>query len=246
MVRVLGRIACRIACAAAVFAVASATAQAAPISMSVRTVSGAYYGGTFEGTLNPDGITYSAAGSGGNVTFGVDWSVAYEEDPFYLANFTIVNTSTSTQQFVLSVSLPVSPQIPGSSVMGGYFGQVTYTDTSLNSTVQINTVGSTPFFVPSIDGVDVQNLGIFTATAGGGPGVSGTVSQLAFGTPIPSAPGPAVLTNIGGVVTFELTPGDRAVFPIYFEVQPVPEPMAALLVGLGIAGLAVIRQRRSN
>jgi len=70
-------------------------------------------------------------------------------------------------------------------------------------------------------------------------------NTLAFGTPIPSAPGPAALASIGINLEFTLTPGDSASFTSIFVVEPIPEPNTFALVALGLVGLAARRGRRS-
>ncbi len=252
--RISGRIACRFACAAAIAVAASTSVQAAPITIGLVTDAGAYYGTTVEGTPVAGSETFTAARLGygydtdpNDPRFICDWSVTFDSDPFYLANFNITNTTLSTQTFTLTVTLPVSPAFSGPSVIGGYFGLLRYFDQNSSSSVTINSVGTTLFFTAGIDNSPVQGIGSFTATASGGPMISGTVNQQEFGTPIPSQPYPGgVSTNITGSVRFELTAGDRTTFPIYFEVQPVPEPATALLIGLGVAGLALVRQRRAR
>jgi hypothetical protein len=246
MVRFLGRIVCRFASAAAVFAVAAAVAQAAPISISVSSTTG-YYGASTEGSLGSDGQTYSASGVGlgSNNAFTCNWSVSFDHDPQYLASFDITNTTGLTQTFTLNVTLPVSPAILGSSLMNGYFGKLDWYDANSDGSVTVNTVGATKFFVAKIDTAGVQGIGTFSAGATSAPGgIFGDYPQQSFGIPTQLA-GPAVLSSIGGTVVFQLTPGDRAVFPIFFQVNPVPEPFTALLVGFGLLGLAAIRQRRA-
>jgi hypothetical protein len=63
-----------------------------------------------------------------------------------------------------------------------------------------------------------------------------------FGTPIPSQAGPAALTDIAIQLKFKLSPGDSASFTSVFVVQPVPEPTAITLLGLG--SLALLARRR--
>jgi hypothetical protein len=52
------------------------------------------------------------------------------------------------------------------------------------------------------------------------------------------------MTTIGLTIRFDLTAGDSASFTSNFDVQPVPEPGTALLLGLGLAGFAALRERR--
>lgn len=196
------------------------------------------------GALNPDGETYSNVGNGNGEGFNVSWDMDVNPDPFIVGTFNLTNLSTTTEEFILTITLPTTP-FGGPNLMGGFFGEVTFTDANLDSSVALNSVGTNPFYSALIDGGVVQVLGSFIASTSGGPGVFGTVSQHAFGTPIPSDPAPAVLTSIGLRVRFELSGGDRVAIPVRFEVSPAsaPEPGTLALVALGLAALVARRAR---
>ena len=96
-----------------------------------------------------------------------------------------------------------------------------------------------------IDGAPVQTLYADPqAFSAGGAFFSGNIPNVAFGTPIPSQPGPAVAASIGIQYRFNLTAGDSASFTSNFVVQVVPEPAAGALFALGLGGLALVSRRR--
>jgi hypothetical protein len=196
-----------------------------------------------QGSLDADGETYSHIGNGNGVEFSVSWDVDVNADPLIVGTLNLTNLSATTEEFLLTITLPTAP-FPGPNVMGGYFGVVTYSDANHDGVVTINTVGTSPFYEALVGGAIVQSLGSFNVTAFGGDGVVGTISPDAFGTPIPSDPAPAVTSSIGTSIRFELSGGDRVSIPIRFEVAPVdvPEPAALALVGLGLAALVARRQ----
>jgi len=243
--------------AALIFGAATAFAASAPIiSVGISTV-GIYdnYNVSAPGTSNPDG-TYSLSGVGYGNDFNCDWSITANTDPSISGSFNLQNLSATAQTFVLTVSLPTS--IAGPTKMGGTVGDVTYTDTGgpsgttpafRDGTVTIMTVTGASFYQAMIDGSSVGPIGALGMypspglTAFGGPGANGTISQLAFGTPIPNAAGPAVTSSIGIRVTFNLTAGDSTSIPVFFEVEKAPEPASLALVGLGVAAVAIARKR---
>lgn len=236
--------------AAAALLLSASSAMAGPVSaapvLQLRiesSTTGYDYVAEQQGSLNPDGETYSHIGNGNGVEFNVSWDMDVNPDPFIVGTLNLTNLSTTTEEFILTITLPTTP-FAGPNVMGGYFGAFTYTDANLDSSVTINTVGTNPFYQALVDGVVVQSLGSFTLNAFGGPGIFGTASQQAFGTPIPSDPAPAIASSIGTTIHFELSGGDRVSIPIRFEVSPVPEPATLALAGLGLAALIARRSRR--
>jgi hypothetical protein len=241
---------------AAAFMVGAATANAGPV-ITVEIVGGE--GGIYdtyelssEGTANPDG-TFSLSGIGYGTTFQCDWALDVNPDPSISGSFTLTNLSATTQNFIMNVTLPVAGGLLAPTVMGGYVGSalngVEFFDQNNDSTVTLASVGSTPIYQAQLDNsaVTVQGLLSGSFTAFGGPGAYGNISQLLWGTPIPSAPGPGFATNMRVRTTLSLTGGDRVTIPVNFVIEhvAVPEPSSLALIGLGLAAIAGLRARRS-
>jgi hypothetical protein len=192
--------------------------------------------------LNADG-TYSARGSEVLPSFSLVFNLTLNPDPSLAGSFTLTNLSSSTQFFSVSATLAVLP-IAAPTKMGGFYGDVTYTDANNDSSVTLATNGTDPFYRAQIDGVTVQGRGSFNDTAFGGPGAFGTISQDAWGTPIPSATGPGVASSIGvSFPAFSLTPGDRVEVPFEFVVN-APEPSFASLFAMGSTLILLATARR--
>lgn len=234
---------------AATLVFAAAQANAGPITVSI---SGAdEYDQYFleqEGTENPDG-TFTLGGVGYGSTFTCDWSVTVDLDPFITGTFNMTNISGSTQNYVLTVGLPVPGGVPLPNLQGGYIGDVQIVDTGAqDGSATFASVGSTPIYQARIGATTVQGLLLGSFTASGGPGAFTDIAQLTWGAPIPSQPG-ALAVPVGGNInvraTFSLTAGDTVSLPVHFRVDPVPEPGTLVLMGLGLAAIAGIRTRRS-
>jgi PEP-CTERM motif len=65
-----------------------------------------------------------------------------------------------------------------------------------------------------------------------------------FGNPVPEI-GPQANTDIGIRIRFALGPGDRAGITSVFNIEAVPEPTTAMMLSLGLVGLAITGHRRS-
>ncbi|HTO69228.1 MAG TPA: hypothetical protein VMR31_05150 [Myxococcota bacterium] len=214
-----------------------------PISLiATSSVGGDVLSLTPTAVANPDG-SFSVAEAETVPSFSLSIDLTVRTDPTVAGSFTLTNLSSTTQFFSVSATLGILP-IPGPQTrIGGFYGDVTYTDANGDSSVTIATNGVDPFYAAQIDGVTVVGLGSFNNTAFGGPHVFGTISQQLFGTPIPSAVGPQALSSIGvAFPAFSVTPGDSIQVPFEFVVENgVPEPSFASLFATGTALILLAR-----
>jgi hypothetical protein len=181
---------------------------------------------------------------GGSEGISLDsWNLFLDEDPVVSGTVAVTNTGLVTQQFTLIFTLPISPAIPGGTVIGGSI-QGGVTDNNGNGATLSTATGSA-FYTALIDAVAVQTLYTHLSSVTAGSFLSNNLPNVAFGTPIPSQAGPAALSTIGIKLDFLLTPGDSASFTSVFVVQPaiVPVPAAAWLFGSALGLVGVIRRR---
>lgn len=194
---------------------------------------------TGQTTEDPDQFTFSgsAAGTGWTLT----WDMAVDVDPFVTSNVSIINTTAATQTYTIVVTLPVIP-IAGSTVMGG---SVQGGITSNATPGTLSTASGVAFYTALIDGSPVATLYSDPTSVSSGAFLSANLASAAFGTPIPSAAGPAVTSSIGIQLKFMLTPGDQATFSSIFVVEPVPEPATLALLSVGLVGVVMAARRRA-
>lgn len=176
-------------------------------------------------------------------------SLTLNPDPSVLAITAVTNTSSVTQTFVLSVSLPIAPSFGAPSLIQGSISG-SLTDTS--SATGKGTVGAASLaavlggsvYTGQIDGSGVRTLlddpfSVGVAVANG----SAVIGPADFGIPVRESVATATTTDIGIELRFQLSAGDSASFTSVFDVIPVPEPGVALLVACGLGALVVRRWR---
>ncbi|MBY0401942.1 PEP-CTERM sorting domain-containing protein [Myxococcota bacterium] len=167
------------------------------------------------------------------------WNLLVDPDPTINNVFSVTNNTGGTQSFVVTVSLPSAISFgPPSFIRGSIQGGAT--DNNFNGVTLSNT-GTSAIYDGLIDGSSVRTLfGNPTSATGVG---SVSLGVASFGIPVQESVAVATTTSIALTLRFDLSAGDSASFTSVFDVQPIPEPGTALLVGLGLAGLAARRRR---
>lgn len=174
------------------------------------------------------------------------WDIALKEDPYVRNNISVTNTSAFTQVYIVSVAMPI-PAFSYDEVIYSSLG-ITATDNGNNS-LFVDVAGAN-FYRGRVDDVtkltlDPANLPITTADCSS-PNVAGCTATTSLGVASLAVP-PDVADKIEIILRFALSSGDAVGITSRFEiassVAPVPEPTTALLLGLGLALLAVSRRR---
>ncbi|MCB9847905.1 MAG: hypothetical protein H6814_05775 [Phycisphaeraceae bacterium] len=203
-----------------------------------------------DGSANYDGSRTEAAGNG---TWTLDWNINATEDntgtarasqtAFLFNNIVLTNNTGMLQTVTVTTMIPIAPAILPGSLMGGSASGTLTTNGDGGSMSNVN--NADPMYRALIDALavggvaDLHNFDSSVSVVGFGSQSTGFED---FGTPIPSAPGPAVLNSIGITLQFDLTPGDSASWTSNFVVNVIPTPGAGAV--LGMAGVLAFRRRR--
>ncbi|MGD8630785.1 MAG: VPLPA-CTERM sorting domain-containing protein [Gammaproteobacteria bacterium] len=183
---------------------------------------------------NPDGSSLNFMGSQTSAIWDYEWDIDADADPFIGAMLTFTNLTSSTKTFNVTLNAPVSPAFSPALKSGSF--SYSFDDTDGSGSAGVTGIS----WDGLIDGSSAMSLTSGDSTC------SGTGCSLAFG-PISDGPllHPAgVTTDIGILLSFDLTAGDTVTFNTLFEVNPVPVPAAVWLFGSGLLGLVGVARRR--
>jgi hypothetical protein len=199
-----------------------------------------------------DGYNFNGSGSGSGWAVQWDMLASGAAGESIVANVTVMNTSSITETFYIYLSDDINGDYSGGSLVGGSVAG-TFTDLNGNG-VTVSSPTTTPADSIYNAFVDGSASDIFAGTTVGTllEGASGSATSFFSGTfagesfgdfpTIPGGIGPAINTNFGILLGFQLTAGDTAAFTTSMAIAT---PAPGVLAMFGIAGLSRRRRRAS-
>lgn len=227
-------------------AVSVASAAVMPPDLDGFKIEIQFVGGSWSSVNDPGSITditpnpdkagqYAIGGSKTNGSFDISWDLNVDIDPFISSSFNVTNVTGVPQQFVITVTLPIIPQLPSTSALGSISGSLL--DSNFSGASSVATNGSAALYEALIDGVNIEELYSDPYTLASA-NLTENLPTANFG---PQAEIGANAT-IGIRNTFILSPGDtfQAVSALFINAVPGPGAVAVF----GLAGVAATRRRR--
>ncbi len=201
------------------------------LSGTATSNAGVYnYGGSFTDSL---GEWQSAFDFNASSAAGLGTS-------FISGNFVVTNLMSSSQDFEITLSLPVTANGMMMTMYGGSIAGSVLGDADGGS---FDTIGSDAVWTASSNGNYIAELLSAPISVSTGAFETMMVGSASFGEPIPNATGPNLASTLDITLRFTLGAGDSAAFTSVLVAEVVPAPGAIAL--LGAAGL-VSRRRRRN
>jgi len=187
-------------------------------------------------------LSYGTSGPEGYTALSIDdLEFDIDNDPIVTGSMTVTNSQNFTQHYSLLFTLPVVSMPLGTLTSGSYRATLRDGGVDSNGATLTSDVSGGALYTALLDGADWQDLYVHPQSFSSSGTATTTIPVMQFGSPVPLA-GPAVNTDIGIRLDFNLTGLDRATFTSNHTVNPVPEPQTGALVALGLALLAKRRR----
>ena len=194
--------------------------------------------------VDEGGGTFSYMGNAGDSSWGFQWALTANADPFIAGSLTLTNTTASTQTFNVLLSLPVDTLAGVVDEKGELSLRLTDANGDGGARLTLNQWhGLINPFPPLLD-MPLLIGSVFSC--GGGPGCQTDLFPPATATQRhgPADHGGKPVDSIGIHMNFDLSPGDTVLLRTRYELNPVPLPASLLLFLSGAAGLFGVSRRR--